>query len=261
MKKMFLLLMKSVLKISNFLAMVRLNRMMIAGLLLSAPLIFQSCRKVVGEGPVVTEIRTTGNFSGIDMSISGELYYTQGADYKVEIKAQQNILNEIEAVVSGTTLKIKEKSHNVNLKPDDRIVVNITAPDVNSLSVSGSGNIHATTPIEPNILALNISGSGGINLSEVVSSSLNATVSGSGNIFIGAGTVAGQTLRVSGSGNIDVVGVSGQTATATISGSGNIKLFPSQSLHAKIAGSGNVYYKGTPAITSEVSGSGSIVHL
>ncbi len=241
--------------------MLNFNTIKIIAQALIAAAVFQSCSKIDGEGPVVTETRTTGNFSAISMDISGELYYTEGAVYKVEIKAQQNILNEIDVLVSGGTLKIKTKKNNVHLKPDEVIVVNVTAPAVNGLSVGGSGNIHAENAFQPASLSLNISGSGGIQLKNVVTPSVDATISGSGNIFIAAGDIAAQTLRISGSGSIDLLGVTGKTASADVSGSGNIKVFASQTLQAKISGSGNVYYKGTPAVTSQVSGSGSVVHL
>jgi hypothetical protein len=59
----------------------------------AAVMIFTSCEKVVGDGALVTETRTTAGFNGIESEVSGNIVYVQGTDYKVELTAQQNILN------------------------------------------------------------------------------------------------------------------------------------------------------------------------
>ena len=55
-------------------------------------IIFTSCEKVIGEGALVTETRTTRSFDGIESQVSANVVYAQGTDYKVELTAQQNIL-------------------------------------------------------------------------------------------------------------------------------------------------------------------------
>lgn len=119
----------------------------------------QSCRKVVGHGPVVTENRFVANFSSIQFGVPGVLYYTPDSVFKVEIQAQENILHEIETYVVGNEIKIKVRDH-VNLRTHEDIRVNVSAPSVTALSLSGSGNLKVSHLYRPTNARLTVSGSG-----------------------------------------------------------------------------------------------------
>src|SRR5215470_16434225 len=79
--------------------------------LLAAPIIFSSCRKVIGKGPLVTQARSVSNFTGISFETSGNAYVTTGPAYKVEITAQQNILDVINTNVVNGVLHIDFKDN------------------------------------------------------------------------------------------------------------------------------------------------------
>jgi hypothetical protein len=225
--------------------------------LMGMMLFFSSCEKVVGEGPIQTEIRNTGPFSGIDVRVPGQINYTQDVTYKVEVNAQRNILDVLETYVSNGRLIVRFK-HDVNVRRHDDIIINISAPAQNSLRLSGSGNLHANGPLTPSNLNLELSGSGNISLQQLTASYLDADISGSGNITIGAGAVPDVRLGISGSGNIDMANVTTNKAKTTTSGSGYMKLQVAQDLDVSISGSGSVYYRGTPLIHTRISGSGRV---
>ena len=132
--------------------------------LFALALVFQSCEKLTGEGPVVTETRTTPIFTGIELKVPGKLYYTEGPAYKVELQSQQNILNEIETMISENDLVIHFRHNNTNLKSGEETVVNITAPAVTKLEVYGSGIIESHTAFNPASLRLAVDGSGSIRV-------------------------------------------------------------------------------------------------
>lgn len=227
-------------------------------MLMGLALFFSSCEKVVGEGPIVTETRNTGAFSSVDVRIPGQINYTQDVSYNVEVKAQRNILDVLETYVSNGKLIVRFK-HDVNVRRHDDIVVNIKAPALNGLRLSGSGNLNASGPFTPSTLDLELSGSGNISLQQLNTAYLDADISGSGNITIGAGSVPDVRLGISGSGNIDMANVTTNKARTTTSGSGYMKLQVAQELDVSIAGSGSVYYRGTPVINTRISGSGRVL--
>jgi hypothetical protein len=229
-------------------------------LALTAMIFLSSCEKITGEGPVVTETRNISNFEGIDLRVSADVYFQQSATYKVEVSAQQNILDVLETYVTGNKLVVKYKN-NIRVKSHEPVMVLVSAPSSNLFRVSGSGNISATGILNPVNLDLDISGSGNINLVEVNTGTIDASISGSGDIKINAGTANHEKLKISGSGNFDLGNVLVQTANTHTSGSGDIRLHASQNLDVKISGSGSVYYKGNPIINSSISGSGKLVHF
>ncbi|HEU4472352.1 MAG TPA: head GIN domain-containing protein [Flavisolibacter sp.] len=219
-----------------------------------------SCEKVTGEGPVVSETRNIVNFSGVDFRVAGEVYVNQDPAYKVELNAQQNILNELETYVSNGRLVIRFKN-GVKVRDYDPIRIMVSAPEINHLRLSGSGNITGTGILSSTRMDMDISGSGNINVIGLNTAFLDANISGSGNIKVNSGTATEENLKISGSGSIDLVNVAANKATTRTSGSGEMRVNASQSLNVTISGSGSVYYKGTPAVNTSISGSGRVIQI
>ncbi len=218
-----------------------------------------SCRKVVGEGPVETEERALNNFSGLSVSISGKINFIQAPVYKVQIKAQRNILDVMETYKVGNELIIKF-SNNVNVRAHSDITLNISAPSLESLNLSGSAKVTVAGVFSvPNFNAV-VSGSGDLIMDSVkVTDKFSAGVSGSGSLKITGGLAKTTNAWVSGSGNVDFEAVKADTAIAKVSGSGSVSMFASQTLDATISGSGNVYYWGNPLVNTHISGSGKVI--
>ncbi len=226
--------------------------------ILGAAMILQSCQKLVGEGPVVNETRTTPNFAGVQLKVPGHLIYAEGAAYKVELQSQQNILNEVETTMSGNDLIIRFRHANTNLRSGEDINVKITAPALTKLEVHGSGNIDTQTSFDPATLRLAVSGSGNIRIYDVTTSTIDAEISGSGKISVTDGGAENQSLKISGSGDMDFGNFVAKQTSIRISGSGGIKVNVEEILDVNIAGSGSVRYRGNPVVTSSISGSGSV---
>ena len=228
--------------------------------LISAIIALPSCRKVTGHGPVVSEERSLSNFNAINFGVPGNLYFTQDGVYKIEIQAQENIVPEIETYLLGGELMIRVHDH-VNLRSSEDIRINISAPSVTALALSGSGNLNVLQPYRPSGTRLVVSGSGTMTLNQIETDKIDATVSGSGELMVFNGKARHEDVDISGSGRIDLLGVKSNTASTRISGSGSVKLQVIDELNTKISGSGSVYYLGNPVINSTVSGSGRVVRL
>jgi len=226
---------------------------------MASMIIFTSCEKVVGDGALVSETRTTAVFDGIESEISGNVIYTQGNDYKVELTAQQNILNVMETPVLSKKLVVRFKN-NVRVKSHEQITIKVTAPSISSIGLSGSGNISVLSPLTGGDLTFRLSGSGDMILPTVTCNYLETSISGSGSITIAGGTATTENLKISGSGDIDARNVLAKTVSTTTSGSGTLRVTASEKLDVKISGSGSVYYWGTPIVNTDISGSGRIIH-
>lgn len=221
-------------------------------------LIFTSCEKIRGEGPVVTQDRTVQSFKTVAAGVSGRITYTISPVYSLQLKAQQNILDVLETVVVNNELIVKFRN-GVNVRSHEDIEVNISGPSPEGINISGSGGFDLFGELTGTSLNLRVSGSGNMRLDEVtLTEKLDATVSGSGNISIDNGMARTENAKISGSGNVHTAGVAVQNADADISGSGNIRVKVMQNLNARISGSGSVYYAGTPQISTHISGSGNV---
>ena len=222
-------------------------------------LFFTACEKVVGEGPVVTQTRAVSNFTRISVSIPGKVNYMIGPVYKVEVSGQQNILDILQTNMEGQELVIKVKDGK-RLKEHEDIVVTISAPRLNFISLSGSAETNVAGNLIEADLGTKVSGSGNITVQQaILTGKLSGTISGSGNIKVMSGTTKNEDLRISGSGKIDLGNLVAERADSDISGSGDVWVNLTTALNATISGSGSVYYKGNPTISTHVSGSGKVI--
>jgi hypothetical protein len=236
-----------------------MKKLVIVVSLAAGMFVFSSCRKVVGEGPLVTQTRTVGNFSGVSSEMSGKVNFAIAPEYKVEITAQQNILDVLNTNVVNGVLHIDFKD-NVRVREHEDLVVNITAPYADYFRLSGSGNMNVQGDIAANSLKVTLSGSGDITVQNAdIADKIETDVSGSGNISIANGSTVNEDVEISGSGKVEMAGVDAQIAVTHTSGSGDVKLAVSKNLDAHITGSGSVYYHGNPIISTHITGSGRVI--
>ena len=236
-----------------------MKKFLVLVVLAAGILIFPSCEKVVGEGPLVTQTRTVGNFSGVSSEMSGKVNFTIAPEYKVEITAQQNILDVLNTNVVNGVLHIDFKD-NVRVRQHEDLLINITAPYADYFRLSGSGNMNVQGDVAANNLKVTLSGSGDIAVQNaVIADKIDTDISGSGNISIANGSAANENVDISGSGKVEMAGVDAQNAVTHTSGSGDVRLALSKNLDAHITGSGSVYYHGNPIISTHISGSGRVI--
>lgn len=221
---------------------------------------FSSCHKISGNGPVITKNFGDSGFTSVYSRLDGDVYYTQGSTYSIEIHAQANIMDQIETHVVNGELRIEYHKFTV-LGHHDRVTAYITSPSIDGLGVNGSGNLFALQPIQSTNMSLKVNGSGNVNLVSYTGTSMSADISGSGQISVNGGQVNNENLNISGSGTIDLLNLSSMNTTTHTSGSGNTTVNVSNSLDVHISGSGDVYYTGNPIVNSSISGSGKVHHL
>lgn len=207
---------------------------------MTAILAISSCTKerIRGSGPVTTETRNVAGFTAVSVAGSTNVYITQGAVFKVEVKGYSNLLPHFETKLLNNTLQLGFK-RDVNVKNDNTDVY-ITMPALTGLSISGSGNISTTGAFNGN-------------------TDFNTRIDGSGNIHFSSGTIQNFYSTIAGSGSIYAIGMIADKADINTSGSGNTEITATSQLKVRIDGSGNVYYRGTPVISTTITGSGAVL--
>lgn len=222
----------------------------------------QPWETINGNGQTKQETREVGNYSSLATHGSMDVQINYGNSKTIMIEAEENLLPYIETSVQNGKLSIKAKK-NVNLKSHSKIVVHVSMTKINSLQLSGSGNINGSGAFSNDGKTdIGISGSGNLSLDFDSFKDLDLSVSGSGNIDLKGSATNSINAKISGSGNIDCSSISSKDVDAKLSGSGNIKVYANNSIEAKISGSGNVYYKGNAQnISSKVVGSGKVLKM
>ena len=214
--------------------------------------------KLQGNGKVVSETRSTGDYDGVKIAGFFDVDLVSGKEGKITIKGEENLLSAIKVEVEDKSLKIYvEKGTQIRTSSGNKIQVTVPFEKISELSLAGSGDIQSKDVIKNDNLALKLAGSGNLTL-PVDTNNLELHVSGSGNIHL-KGTATKLTTKLSGSGDIDASSLKSKIVEANVSGSGNSKVTCDESITARVAGSGNIKYIGNPEKRDvKVSGSGTI---
>ncbi len=204
------------------------------------------------------ETRNLKGFDRIGFGISGNLTIKIGPQFSVALEGNRRDLEMVETEISGDKLIIRQR--NWRFRFDEKVNVYITLPELEGLSVSGSGNAEIADDIrDADDLDLSVSGSGKLITAGIVADEFNCSISGSGDVIIGSGGEADRgEISISGSGGYRGEGFEIDHLSVRVSGSGSCYCKAGDSLQASISGSGNVTYKGNPRIDARVSGSGKV---
>ena len=191
--------------------------------------------RVSGSGKVITETRNVSGFTGVGVSGDAKVVIEQSDMERVEITADDNLMEHLTADVVGSKLVLGPKNL-IGLWPTERIIFKVFAKSLLDLEASGSISAEAK---------------------DVKSESFNAALSGSGDIKV-SGETSKQTVSISGSASYDGEHFASKEASLNISGSGKAVMAVSEKLDVQISGSGDVEYIGMPQVTQNISGSGAI---
>lgn len=211
---------------------------------------------VQGNENVVRNSRDVKDFHGINTRSSINIVVTQGEKYKVELEAEENVMDYIETRVEDGVLVVTFRN-NTSIETHEEVTAYVTAPSFDKFVINGSGNItgegtfKSTDEVETSVQA-----SGNIKLS-LDCPSLKALVQGSGDINLG-GKTRDVRCTIQGSGNLNASEFKAENVIAEVQGSGNANVYASVKVEAKIQGSGNVTYAGNPQVSSSIQGSGTV---
>jgi len=204
-----------------------------------------------------TEKRELSGFSEVSFGVSGEVFISLGDNYSVELEGDRDYLREVITEVTGDELRIKRDKWFDS--GNRKVIVRITMPSLDGLSVSGSGRVTVNDPLRGDELGVSISGSGKAFLRDVALGDVDCAISGSGSLVIdGKGAIRKLEISISGSGDYQGEATGVDILEARISGSGSCDCHVNEMLRASISGSGDIIYSGNPKIDAAVSGSGKV---
>ena len=205
--------------------------------------------------------RKVSGFHGIASSGSFDIVLRQGGSESVKVEADAEVINDIITEVKNGTLMIHSKNNrgwnSGNFWSNRKSVIYVTARDLNSINLSGSGDLKIENQFNTNSLQLRLSGSGDFQ-GKVNVKTLETAISGSGDFNIG-GRADESTVSISGSGDFDASNLMTKSTAIRVSGSGDANIYTSERLDASVSGSGDIHYSGHPKNVSKVvHGSGDV---
>ena len=209
---------------------------------------------VKGQGASTSTEMSIEPFQGLILTNNINVQLVQGPVQKIEVSGQSNLAAMINTQVMDGVWRIEIDECFRAKKP---LVVHITVPELQAITIKGSGNINSEGRFRTKAIDLNVLGSGDINL-DLESIRVKATVQGSGDVSLKGSTTSFET-RIQGSGDVDALELAATDVRVSIMGTGDVGVKCSGVLDASIMGAGDIRYRGRPTeLRQSVTGSGSI---
>lgn len=213
-------------------------------------------KKIKGNGKITTQTISTTTYDGIKAAGSMDFNLVPGKEGNISIKSDSNLMEYIDIHVKNNQLFAQVKK-GYTLKPSQTIVVTIPYESINTVSLSGSGDIENSGIIKSDELKVTLAGSGDIELN-INTEFTESNIAGSGDIEL-EGTTNDLNVKITGSGDFDGDDLKSTNVTAQVTGSGSAHVVCSGELVAKVTGSGDVKYSGKPTnIDTKITGSGNV---
>jgi hypothetical protein len=183
------------------------------------------------------EVPVQGTFSSLMVCASVDVEWTQAAETRVIIHAEEHVLPLLDVAVRDRTLWVGVKP-NTSFRTSKPLRVLASSPDVGSVSLMGSGDV-TLSGVESTGLVLQMTGSGDVQAS---------------------GKTGHLEVFIMGSGDFDGSVLAAQNATLRVQGSGDIQVTVANDVRATIMGSGDIRVRGAAAGRREtqVMGTGEI---
>ena len=233
------------------------RQFIIVSMLLTVALFLSACSDfslVQGSGKIVRESRAVSDFTAVEVCCGMQLTLAQGEPTSVELEGDDNILPEIETLVSGDRLIVQFRQR-IGLWTRTRtpIQLYVTMPTISGVAVSGGGALTAGM-IESDAFQLTLSGGSHADVDELQVTELRADLSGGAHATIVAGTATTQMVDASGGSHYLAEDLQSEQANLDISGGSEARIWASESLAVDASGGSDVAYYGRPNVEQDVSG-------
>ncbi|PZX51339.1 head GIN domain-containing protein [Algoriphagus chordae] len=203
-----------------------------------------------------TETRTPGKFTGVNSEGSWDVIITLGDRDEVKLVSKGFDLDEVitEIEDGNLTIELDDSDDNANF------TAYVTVRNLESLGLSGSGNMIIRSDISAREFSIGLAGSGNIELEMLTTGDLNVGMAGSGYVSIASGSASDVNIGQAGSGDFKAIDLMAKDVKIGKTGSGDTHIGVEGELTVGSLGSGSVYYNGEPTdITNGSFGSGKVV--
>lgn len=219
--------------------------------------IIPSITRISGSGNVITVQPDFDGFDRLEISHAFSAEITQGRQYEIEIRLDDNLEDELEVLLSGSTLKISlqpNRTYNFN---DVTLEVTITMPDLRGIQLSGASHADLAGFSSIERLSLEVSGASTI-LGEIDTGDLSVDVSGASHVNL-SGEGDDLNADASGASTIDLEDFRVHDVDAQVSGASKLTVSMDGTLNADLSGASNLVYYGDVQLGSiDTSGASSI---
>jgi hypothetical protein len=196
---------------------------------------------VRGSGNVVEETRSIRGVRGVDLATIGHVIIQLGDEDSLRIETEDNLMQYFDTQVRGGILLISTTPGSTNLQPTEPVLFYLTVERLDSVSISGSGDIQGPDLVSDDF-EIDVGGSGDISLGNLTADQIDINIGGSGDVTLGNLSTEHFEISIGGSGEVRTGSVNVPTFEVDIHGSGDIGIneLSGNDLKLDVNGSGDL---------------------
>ena len=246
--------------------MKKVTLLLLAVLLMAVPSFAEKMQTVVGQGRYVSHtLSKLPAFNAVEVRGDAEVDFMQHANASVTVSGRENLVDLSDVRVENGVLVVGFKRP-VHIRGEHHLRVAVSAPELNTVSVSQGGEFDVRGSLKTSSLSLSAvqdseismdyvqadavtlsaAGRSEVELNRVQAGRINASAADRADVDL-SGQVEEVTLVNDGSGEIDADDLRAVQAHATTNASGKIKVYATDALYAQANARGKIEYKGYPS--------------
>ena len=178
-------------------------------------------KAINGEGEVISKSFDLKDFDAITINGHADVKFTQSGVYEVTLRTQENIFDEVDYRVEGSTLILETKDkRNIHATVYEVI---IQAPVLKKLEVNGASDFDIPTGIKlDGDFKVQVNGAGDLTFGHISCENFSLQVNGAADVNLESVEVQKNLkVEVNGAGDVNVDGSAGE-ASFEVNGAGDI---------------------------------------
>ncbi|UOQ52929.1 head GIN domain-containing protein [Hymenobacter cellulosivorans] len=216
--------------------------------------------QVKGSGVLVSRDYPVSSFTRLHLSVHGTVELLYGAEEKVVVEADDNLLEHLEVVNSGRTLYVTSENK-LRAPAFTELRVTVHLRQLDTLYCACHGNVRSgNTLVASGPLEVKIHSHGDTTL-QLEAPALTVNMACHGNVTL-SGTAGEVQIKNAADGYINTRELLAQHLRLRNLGAGNLDLYAEQTINLSHMGAGYIHYAG-PALLTDVQqyGAGEIRHV
>jgi len=199
--------------------------------------LFFSCNsdRTEGSGNVITDDRTAGSFTTIDVEDAFEVTIRQGTEHRVAVSADDNLLSRINTSTSNGTLRVRLGNGNFR---NATLRVEITTPELERIELSDAIRAELIDFVSSNAMTIDLNDATKLNMS---------------------GAAPSLELDIDDASELKGFDFATGTCNAQVSDASRVELTVNDRLEGRLRDASTFRFKGNPERSIETSGASSII--
>lgn len=198
-----------------------------------------SSANLMGSGDLVIKEKLTTNTLDISLKGSGDIKATE---IDCRLSSSVNLMGSGDIQINT----LNAPKSNLLVKGSGDLVINVLNGKTTSSELNGSGDLAVRKANITESITANLVGSGDLDMHDISTNSIYASVSGSGDVKL-SGSAQIAEYKIKGSGDLSANNLEAKLVSINVMGSGDATCWVTEILNSTIEQSGTVRYRGNPS--------------